>query len=78
MVWNFVIQLAIGLALSVISYLLTPRPKQQQPDATKDIEKPTSETGRPIPVVFGTLTIKSPNCLFYTDVVKHTYNTDSE
>lgn len=78
MVWNFIIQLAIGLVLTIVSYLLTPRPKVEQSEATKDIEKPTAETGRPIPVVFGTLTIKSPNCLFYTDVVKHSYKTDSE
>lgn len=72
-VWWFVIQIAIAVILSIVSYLLAPRAKAPQPDATKDFEAPTAEAGRPIPVVFGTKTVKSPNVLWYGDkrIVKH-------
>jgi len=62
-VW--LIQFAIALAMAVLSYLLAPKPKQPKPEAAKDLENPTAEAGLPIPVVFGTVTLKSPNCLWY-------------
>ena len=61
------LSLLIGILLSVVSYLLTPRPKQPQPEAVKDLEDPTAEAGRPIPVLFGTMTIKSLNCIWFGD-----------
>lgn len=63
----FVVQLLIGLALAYISYLLVPKPKVSQPEATKELENPTAEAGKPIPVVFGSITIQSPNNLGYWD-----------
>ena len=59
----FVVQLLIGLALAYISYLLVPKPKAPKPPAAKELESPTAEAGRPIPVVFGSITIQSPNNL---------------
>lgn len=67
MPFNFLVQLLIGLALSVISYLLAPRPKTSKPNEVQDLESPTAEAGRPIPVVFGTVLIESPNVLWYGD-----------
>ena len=64
---NLLIQLLIGLAHSVISYLLAPRPKAAKPSEVQDMEGPTAEAGRPIPVVFGTCEINSPNVLWYGD-----------
>lgn len=61
------IWLLIGLALNIIAYLLTPRPKQEKPPAAKDMDNPTAEAGRPIPVVFGTITVKGLNVLWYGD-----------
>ena len=67
MPFNFLVQLLIGLALSVISSLLAPRPKTSKPNEVQDLESPTAEAGRPIPVVFGTVLIESPNVLWYGD-----------
>ena len=68
--------LIIGIVLQVISYILTPRPKGPKPDEVKDLEAPTSDAGRPMPVVFGTLTVKSPNCLWYGQVKKYVWVID--
>ncbi|HLV16937.1 MAG TPA: hypothetical protein VKY70_05685 [Pseudomonas sp.] len=65
---TFFISLAVSVALSLIAYALMPRPKRTTPDMARDMEMPTSEAGRPIPVVFGEGTVKSPNCLWYGDV----------
>lgn len=62
----FFLSLLIGVALMVVSYLLTPKPKQPQREIEQG-EKPTAEAGRPVEVLFGTLTIKAPNCLWFGD-----------
>ncbi len=62
---NFAIQLAVAVAIALIAYAFMPRPKSTTPDMSRDLELPTAEAGRPVPVVFGTGTIKSPNCLWY-------------
>lgn len=53
----------ISLAIQVVAYLLAPKPKQPKPDAARDLEAPTADAGRPIPVVFGTLRVKGLNVL---------------
>lgn len=63
----FVAQLVIGVALSYVGYLLQPKPKQPKPPSTSDIENPTAEAGRPKPVVFGSLTVQSPNNIGWWD-----------
>lgn len=59
--------LIIGLALFsvALNLLLAPRPKAPKPEAAKDLEEPTAEAGRPIPVVFGTVTVKGLNLLWF-------------
>lgn len=71
--WWVVVQLVVAVALAVVSYALTPKPKKQKPPATQDMDEPTAEAGRPIPVVFGTVNITSPNVLYYTDKNKRSY-----
>ena len=61
----FLIQLAIGVGLQIIGYLLTPKPKAAQPNETKDLEDPTAEGGRPIPVVFGEMEVTGVNILWF-------------
>ena len=68
MLESFLIQLVIAVVLAVVAYALAPKPKSNQSDATQEMETPTADAGRPIPVVFGDLTVKSPNCLGYDHV----------
>jgi hypothetical protein len=55
--------------------LLKPKVKKNKPDAVKDLESPTADRSRPIPVPFGTMTIKSPNVLHFGDKSRRTYKT---
>lgn len=73
MIINFIIQLLIAVALSVISYLIAPKPKTPKPDANRDLDNPTAESGRPIPVVWGTITVKGGNVLWYGDKGRRDY-----
>ena len=54
-----------AIALSVVNYLLRPKIKTPKPDAAKDLEDPVAEAGKPIPVVFGTITVKGLNVLWF-------------
>lgn len=63
----FWIIIAIALAAVALNLLLAPKPKTPKPPATSDLEDPTAEAGRPIPVVFGTITVKGLNVLWYGD-----------
>ena len=67
---TILINIAIGLAFSIVGYLLTPRPKAPKPNEAAQLEDPTAEAGRPIPVVFGTLTVKEPNVLWFGEKSK--------
>lgn len=61
---GFWIALVVALVLNVVSYMLMPKPKAPKPEAAKDMDSPTAEAGRPIPVVFGTVTVKGLNVLW--------------
>lgn len=61
------IQLLIGLALNIVAYLIMPKPKQDQPAEVKDLEDPTAEAGRPLPVVFGSVLVKGLNVMDFSD-----------
>jgi hypothetical protein len=61
------IAVAAALAAVVLSILFRPKPKAPQPDETKDLEDPVAEAGKPIPVVFGTITVKGLNVLWFGD-----------
>jgi hypothetical protein len=71
------IWLLVGLLLSVAAYLLMPQPKAQKPAATSDMDTPTAEAGRPVPVVFGTITIKGSNILWYGEKSKQESEVDA-
>lgn len=51
-----------------ISAALAPKPQQPKPAALQDFDVPVAEEGRPIPVVFGTVTLTGPNVLWYGDL----------
>mgnify|MGYP003434569998 CR=1 FL=1 len=67
------ISLLIGLALNIIAYLIMPKPKQPKPPAAKDLEDPTAEAGRPMPVGFGTITVKGGNIVWFGEKSLHEY-----
>lgn len=68
--------LLLGLALNVIAYLIMPKPKKEKPEAAKDLDDPVAEAGKPIPVVFGTMTVKGLNILWFGN--KQTVEYDSK
>ncbi|ERP95651.1 membrane protein [Labrenzia sp. C1B10] len=61
------VQLILGLALMIIGYILQPKPKAQKPAAATDLEGPTAEAGRPVPVPFGDITMVGGNYLWHGD-----------
>ena len=63
----FFATLLVSLVLQVIGYMLMPKPKKPKPLSVDDLKDPTAEAGRPIPVVFGSLTVKGLNILWYGD-----------
>lgn len=69
----FLIQLAIGVGLQIIGYLLTPKPKAAQPNEAKDLENPTAEGGRPIPVVFGEMEVTGLNIVWFGEKKNKVY-----
>lgn len=63
----FLAALLIGVGSLVLSYLLMPKQKQPKPASVDDLEEPTAESGRPIPVLQGSSDIKGLNVLSYHD-----------
>jgi hypothetical protein len=73
MVFPLLIELIFAVVMLVVSYALMPKPKQPKPEAAKEMDNPTAEAGREIPVLFGELTVKSPNCLWFGDKSMNEY-----
>lgn len=62
------VQLAIMVIAALVAYALAPKPPSPKPPGLEDIEAPTADEGRPIPVLFGTRRIKGPNVIWYGDL----------
>ena len=62
--WWYVAVFVVAL---VVSYAMMPKPQSQPPAGLGDIQAPTAEEGREIPVLFGTRDIKGPNVVWYGD-----------
>lgn len=71
------IPLLLAIVFNVVAYLLMPKPKVTKPEAAKDMDDPTSDAGRPVPVVFGTVTVKGLNVLHFSDKAAHSFNVKS-
>ena len=74
MIFGFLIQLFVSVALSAISYALAPKPPpppppqaRQRTSPLQEFNAPTADTGQPIPVVFGTAVIRNPNVLHFAE-----------
>lgn len=72
--------LVIGLAIAslALTFLLAPKAKQPKPPEVQDLEDPTAEAGRPVPVVFGTITVKGLNLLWYGEKRQETSKVKAE
>jgi hypothetical protein len=60
------IQLALAVVLSIVGYLLTPKPKIPTVEA-QEFDPPDARADKPMVIVFGTKKIKDVNCLFAGD-----------
>lgn len=61
------IQLIVGIALQAIGYLIMPQVKNERADEVTDMDNPTAEGGRPIPVVFGEKDVTGLNIIWFGD-----------
>lgn len=73
MVFWVIVQIAIAVALLVVSYAMQPKPPKQKPPQVGQLDEPTADAGRPVPVVFGTVLLKSPNLIYSGYKDKYTY-----
>ena len=60
--------IAVLLVRGPIKYALQPNPPQPQAAQLKDVDAPPADEGRPVPVVFGTVLVKSANVVWYGDL----------
>lgn len=73
MVWTLIAQIVIAIIISIVAYAIMPKPKKQKPPAAKDMDDPTADAGRPLPVVFGSITVKGTNVLWYGEKRRNEY-----
>lgn len=73
MAWVTIALVIISIAISIVSALLAPKPKKTKPAEVQDLENPTAEAGRPIPVVFGKVIVKGLNVLWFGEKNTYTY-----
>ncbi|BAO82907.1 hypothetical protein SMCB_0679 [Serpentinimonas maccroryi] len=60
--------LVVIVVAALVSVALAPRPPQPKPASLSDIDAPTAEEGRPIPVVFGSVLIRGSNVVWFGDL----------
>lgn len=65
MVWWYIVVFIVAL---VAAYSMMPKPQNQPPAGLGDIQAPTAEEGREIPVLFGTRDVAGPNVVWYGDL----------
>lgn len=70
----WLIPLLISLAISAASYLITPKPKAPKPPAVQQADAPTADAGKPIPVIFGTITVTELNVLWFGESTYRQYD----
>lgn len=71
------VPLLIALAFTIISYVITPKPKTgSRPPAVQDLKEPSIDSG-PVLVVFGTMKLKGPKVLWYGEKYIRKYKVDA-
>lgn len=68
------VSILVAVVLNIVAYLIAPKPKTNKAAAAQDLENPTAEAGRPIPVVFGQITVRGGNILWFGDKRTETIN----
>ena len=63
--WWYIVVFIVAL---VVAHATAPKPQSQPPAGLGDIQAPTAEEGREIPVLFGTRRLKGPNVVWYGDL----------
>lgn len=71
------IALVVSVAMQVVGYLIMARPKTEKSESVTDMEAPTAEEGRPVPVPFGEVEITGLNIIWYGDKETRTYEVDA-
>ncbi len=64
MFW-YIVTFALAVA---VSYSMMPKPESRPPGGVGDIQVPSAEVGREIPVLFGTRDLAGPNVVWYGDL----------
>ncbi|MZR14219.1 hypothetical protein GQE99_14445 [Maritimibacter sp. DP07] len=64
---TWLIQLAVGVALTALSVLLKPKPEPPKAATFDDLDIPRVDEGTEIGIVFGTMWIESPSVAWYGD-----------
>lgn len=64
MAWIYAVVFIVAM---VAAYAMMPKPQTAKPAGLGDIQAPTAEDGREIPVLFGTRDLKGPNVVWYGD-----------
>lgn len=61
-------QILVWVITTVIGALLTPRPPKPAAPTPGNLDVPVAESGKAIPVLFGTRVIRQANVVWYGDV----------
>jgi hypothetical protein len=72
MAWWYVAVFVVSL---IISYAINPKPPKTKPPGINEVEAPTAEEGKEIPVLFGTKYLRGPNIVWYGNVVRTSFDT---
>lgn len=62
MAWIYAIIFVLAL---VLAYRMAPKPETHPPAGLDEIQAPTAEVGREIPVLFGRRKLEGPNVVWY-------------
>jgi hypothetical protein len=74
---GFFMRLLVGLALNILAYLIMPKPKRHEPKAG-DMEVPTVDSGKPVPIVFGTAIMNDPMIIWAGTPIKRRREADED